>query len=127
MSAEPHLILIVEDSDHCAATLEIAFDAYPGFAVQVTGTAEEAIRLLDNSKIEAVITDLHLPTMDGLEFVSMLRQDRRFAKLPVVVISGDTNPQTPNRARSAGASAFFSKPYSPGAVRQKLEELIDGR
>jgi PleD family two-component response regulator len=122
-----HLVLVVEDSGDCATTLEIALDASPGFGVRVTGTAEEAMRVLENSDIGAVITDLHLPSMDGLEFVLRLRQDARFANLPVLVISGDTDPETPGRARSAGASAFFAKPYSPGAVRQKLEELIDGR
>ncbi len=127
MNAKSHLVLVVEDSDDCAATLEIALDAYSGFAVQVTGSAEEAMRALEHSDVGAVITDLHLPEMDGLEFISKLRQDDRFAHLPVLVISGDADPETPRRARSAGASAFFSKPYSPGAVRQKLEELIDGR
>ncbi|HME09352.1 MAG TPA: response regulator [Bryobacteraceae bacterium] len=127
MSAKSHLVLVVEDSDDCAATLEIALDCHPRFVVQVTGSAEEAMHALESSEVGAVITDLHLPTMDGLAFVSKLRQDDRFAHLPVLVISGDTDPETPRRARSAGASAFFSKPYSPGAVRQKLEELIDGR
>jgi CheY-like chemotaxis protein len=127
MKAESRVVLVVEDSDDCAATLEIALDGRPGFVVQVTPTAEDAIRILGSSDILAVITDLHLPAMDGIEFVSRVRKDARFANLPVLVISGDADPGTPRRARLAGASAYFAKPYSPGAVRQKLEELIDGR
>jgi CheY-like chemotaxis protein len=127
MTRKHHGVLVVEDSGDCATTLEIALDVEPGFTVHIAGTAEEAMRVLEHSEIGAVITDLHLPTMDGLEFVSRLRQDSRFADLPVLVISGDADPETPRRARSVGASAFFAKPYSPGAVRQKLEELIDGR
>ena len=46
------------------------------------------------------------------------------AELPVIVISGDCEPETPRRAQALGA-AYFSKPYSPGAVRQALEQLLD--
>ena len=127
MSAKSRVVLVVEDSDDCAATLEIALDGPPGFVVQVSATAEDALQVLENQDIGAVITDLHLPVMDGIEFVSRVRRNARFAHLPMLVISGDADPDTPRRAQLAGASAYFAKPYSPGAVRQKLEELIDGR
>jgi CheY-like chemotaxis protein len=127
MNAKSRVVLVVEDSAECAATLEIALDGHPGFAVQVTPTAEDALRVLEDHDIIAVITDLHLPAMDGIEFVSRVRQNTRFADLPLLLISGDADPDTPKRAQLAGASAYFAKPYSPGAVRQKLEELIDGR
>lgn len=127
MSAKSRVVLVVEDSDDCAATLEIALDGHPGFVVQVSATAEDALQVLENQDIGAVITDLHLPVMDGIELVSRVRRNARFAHLPLLVISGDADPDTPRRAHLAGASAYFAKPYSPGAVRQKLEELIDGR
>lgn len=127
MSAKSRVVLVVEDSDDCAATLEIALDGHPGFVVRVSATAEDALQVLENQDIGAVITDLHLPVMDGIEFVSRVRRNARFAHLPLLVISGDADPDTPRRAHLAGASAYFAKPYSPGAVRQKLEELIDGR
>jgi DNA-binding response OmpR family regulator len=46
--------------------------------------------------------------------------------MPILVISGDTDPHTPERVRRLGADAFFTKPYSPGEVREKLEQLIHG-
>jgi DNA-binding NarL/FixJ family response regulator len=44
--------------------------------------------------------------------------------MPVLVISGDSDPRTPARVIAAGAQAFFAKPYSPAAIRRKLEELL---
>src|SRR5262249_39755190 len=120
-----HIILIVEDAEDCSATLEVALQSFG--RVCFAGSAEEALRMLHNGPVTAIITDLHLPRMDGFELVSRIRSEPGFATLPIVVISGDSDPETPTRALRLGANAFFPKPYSPGAVRQKLEELVHVR
>ncbi|MGO9617211.1 MAG: response regulator, partial [Bryobacteraceae bacterium] len=86
--------------------------------------AEEALRILDTTEIAAVITDIHLPSMDGFELISRLRNQPRFAHLPILVTSGDPDPASPERALSLGANAYFPKPYSPSAIRRKVKELI---
>jgi two-component system chemotaxis response regulator CheY len=127
MIATVRLVLVVDDSEDCAATIEIALGAVSGIEVCVTHTAEQALQLLETKNVAAMITDLHLPFMDGLELLEHVRANPRWARIPVLVISGDSDPGTPERMRGAGASAFFAKPYSPLAVRQKLEELINAQ
>jgi CheY-like chemotaxis protein len=124
MMGPARVVLVVDDSEDCAATLEIALGAVSGISVFVTHTAEQALQLLETKNVAAMITDLHLPFMNGLELLAQVRADPRWERLPVLVISGDSDPRTPARMRGAGASAFFAKPYSPLAVRQKLKELI---
>ena len=118
------VVLVVEDAEDCSATLDIALHSIAGITVRFAATAEEALRIIERANVSAVITDLHLPAMDGFELVARMRRQSRYAAIPIVVISGDADPDTPRRALSLGANAFFPKPYSPGAVRQKLEELI---
>ena len=119
-----YVVLIVEDAEDCSATLDIALNAIRGVTVLFVGSAEEAWRVLGHENVGALITDLHLPDMDGFELVSRVRADSRYAAIPILVISGDSDPTTPARALELGANAFFPKPYSPIAVRQKLEEFI---
>ncbi len=116
-------ILIIEDADTCRETLEIALSAINGYAVFTFSTAEDALRELQRVNPVAVVTDLHLPGMDGFDLITQIL--RRPAPRPaILVISGDTDPATPQRALSLGANAFFSKPYSPAEVRRTLENLI---
>ncbi len=119
-------VLIVEDIDICAATLEIALLKVPGLIVKSATSAEQALRLLSDGggDISALITDIHLPRMDGFELIEQVRSQPRFSHLPILVISGDSDPNTPDRLRRLGADAYFPKPYSPAEVRQRLEELI---
>jgi CheY-like chemotaxis protein len=125
--APSRLVLVVEDAEDCSATLEIALHSVAGLALCFAGSAEEALHLIDRQPVSAIITDLHLPAMDGFELLSRVRSQPRYSGVPILVVSGDADPETPRRAMSLGASAFFPKPYSPSAVRQKLEELIYAR
>jgi CheY-like chemotaxis protein len=45
-------------------------------------------------------------------------------RIPIVVVSGDSNPESPARSLRRGADAYFTKPFSPSEVRRKIEELI---
>src|SRR5262249_54855583 len=118
-------VVIVEDADTCAATLEIAFLSIPDVTVVAVSSARQALELLDDGQAAALVTDLHMPRMDGFDLIAKVRADGRYARLPVIVVSGDTDPRTPERVTRLGVNAFFSKPYSPAEVREKLEQLLN--
>ena len=118
------VVLLVEDESGCTATLEVAFDSNDSPALHHTATAEQALAILYDGLISALITDIDLPSMDGLELIRRVRAEPSLGALPIVVTSADADPATRERAFELGANAFFSKPYSPLAVRQKIEELI---
>ncbi len=117
-------ILLVDDSEDCIATLDLALQTLPGIVVRPSLSAEAALMALESDTVSAVITDIHLPEMTGLELVVRIREDPRFRSLPILVVSADTDPSTPARALGLGATAYFAKPFSPSAVRKKLEELL---
>ena len=117
-------VLIVEDAEDCATTLEIALSAIRNLHVRHAHSAESALMTLENEPVAVLITDVHLPSMDGFELLTSIRRHPIHSRVPILVISGDADPATPRRALNLGANAFFGKPYSPAAVRQKIEELI---
>jgi CheY-like chemotaxis protein len=120
-------ILVVDDAENCIATLEVALQSVPGALVRPARTAEEAWELLQRCPVDAVITDIHLPAMNGLEFIARIRRDAKLRALPIIVVSADPDPAGPGAALRSGADAYFAKPFSPAAVRKKLEELIHAR
>jgi CheY-like chemotaxis protein len=123
-------VLIVEDSENSRAMLEIAFLGIPDLSVLVVPSAAEALRVLNNGSSESVrvmVTDLNMPRMDGYELIRRVRADQRHSEMPIIVISADTDPATPDRIAALGVEAFFPKPFSPALVRRKLEQLLNGR
>jgi CheY-like chemotaxis protein len=63
--------------------------------------------------------------MDGFELIQAIRSEPRCVSLPILVVSGDSDPRTAARLATLGANAYFPKPYSPAAVRHRLEQLIN--
>ena len=119
-------VLLVDDAADCLETLDVALQAVPGIVVRSARSAEAAWEMLAGDPVSAVITDIHLPRMTGLELISRIRQEPKWRALPILVVSADADPAAPRTALESGANAYFSKPFSPGAVRKKLEELMHG-
>jgi DNA-binding response OmpR family regulator len=118
-------ILVVEDNDVCRDALEVALAKLPDFTVRTVSTAEQALECLAGGNICALVTDLNLGRMDGFDLIASVRSHPQHHSLPILVISGDTDPSTPARLAGIGANAYFPKPYSPAAVCSKLEQLVD--
>ena len=119
-------MLVVEDAETCASTLEIIFSSIHDLKILLASSAEQAWELLDSrhDDIRALVTDLHMPGMDGFELIEHVRANGRHAALPIVVITGSTDPHVSDRLRRRGVNAVFAKPYSPALVREKLEQLL---
>ena len=89
-------VLIVEDSDTTADT---------DVSVAHAPSGRKAWQLIQNEHVSAVITDLHMPHMDGFELIERVRAADGLAYVPIIVVSGDSDPDTPDRVRRLGADA----------------------
>lgn len=120
-------ILIVEDIETAADMLEIALLSIPGVKVIRACDGLRALEYLapENGRaIDALITDLDMPFLDGFELIRRVRGQQRFHLLPIVVISADTHPRTSERVLSLGANAYFTKPWSALALQKKIQDLL---
>jgi CheY-like chemotaxis protein len=118
-------VLIVDDSDQMTATLEVALSGLPGVVVVSARDGVEALQVLaSRSDVQALITDLQMPRMDGFELIGRVRADGRLAGLPIIAVSGHADPHLPARARALGADAFFGKPFSPARLCEQLIRLL---
>lgn len=119
-------VLIVDDSPQVATTLEIAL-SHAGWDTAIAHDAAGALEMVSLlPSLDAVVTDLDMPRVDGYSLIAALRAHPRAAGAAVIVTSGSTAPDAASQALAAGANAFFPKPYSPAAVRQALDRLVSG-
>jgi CheY-like chemotaxis protein len=86
-----------------------------------------ALEELEAQSIDIVISDQQMPVMTGTEFIAELHHRYKNCSPPVILMSGDHQPQLQNRARELGAEAFFGKPYHMQALIDVLELIMDNR
>ncbi len=123
----PLNILIVDDDKNFAETLQDSLRLKKVDAViSGAGTAHEALSILAREVPSAIILDIQLPDMNGVEFVKVIRASARLKDIPVLFISAKyTEPADRSEAMLAGASAFFSKPADVDELWRELKYLVD--
>lgn len=119
-------ILLAED-DRTSRVL-MAGILTPTYETIVTENGAEAWGALQaNPDVELAIIDLNMPEMGGMEWLEMVRAHPRFAKLPVIVCTGDSDRATVAKAVSLGVASYLVKPYTRSSVLEKVSQIIRPR
>lgn len=113
-------ILLLEDDEDMLLTLGEALEM-EGHTVTYGRSGTDGLSLLSQTLPELVISDLRMPDMDGLGFIREVRQQVRWAKLPIIIMSGSASDQ--DRALEAGASDFLVKPFHFPELESALERI----
>jgi two-component system chemotaxis response regulator CheY len=117
------LALVVDDSRATRAMLRTMLSNL-GFDVLEAGHGVEALeRLHQASAVDFALVDWNMPQMDGLELVRSIRAERRFAGLPVMMVTAETDMGQMARALMAGADEYALKPLDQDALVTKLRML----
>lgn len=122
-------ILIVEDSDSIRHMIEALMSAR-GHEVEAVSTGAKGIDAALARRPDAVLLDLNLPgSFDGIDVCRKLRESDATRAVPVIFISALADDASKKRALEAGATAYYTKPFSPTALLKVIESipLHDGR
>ena len=95
-----------------------------GFEVHEASSGLEALTVaakLDG--LSLVLLDWNMPEMDGRQLLERLRADERFADLPVMMVTTESEMEQVEVALNAGASEYLMKPFSPQTFAEKIEHL----
>jgi two-component system chemotaxis response regulator CheY len=71
-----------------------------------------ALSVLQSRSVDLVITDVHMPNMDGIELTRRLRALPSFGKLPIILLTTESDPAKKAEGRAAGATGWIVKPFS---------------
>ncbi len=118
-------VLVVDDSlSQRRAMGQLLADA--GFNVITAGDGIEAVNLLKQTKPDAVLTDLEMPRMNGIELTAHIRSQASIKHLPVIMITSRTTQKHRKMAEEAGINFYLVKPVREDDVLAKLHLLMEG-
>jgi|SRR5687768_10025332 len=118
-------VAIIEDERELREGLRVLLDFTPDFTcVGGFGTMEEALRRIEGTEVDLILTDIGLPRMDGIEGTRRFRE--KFAELPIVVLTVHGEDDKIFRALCAGANGYLLKDTPPARIIDALKEVLDG-
>ncbi|MDJ0960285.1 MAG: response regulator [Acidimicrobiia bacterium] len=115
-------VLVVDDSMGARAVVSGSL-ASSGFTTSVAGSVAEALEVLEQIEVDALVVDYAMPNADGVALVEAVR--KRTDRLPIVMLSGVADESDRERAAAAGVDAFFDKAdFREGALAETLWSLL---
>jgi CheY-like chemotaxis protein len=120
------MVLIVEDHIEVAQLFSMMLQRQ-GFLTQISRDANRAMRFLQSHSPDAVILDLMLPGVDGVEIARYIRRDSTMDDTPVIVVSANRDPDTEVEVIQAGADIFLSKPINANELGDVVAEFMKRR
>lgn len=122
MTLQSANILIVEDEPDAQSVVADILDLYR-IPSTVAPDAEVALNYLSQAAFDAVICDLHLPGMDGIELIQTIRANSFLRDLPAIAITAYHTSAVKQQALNAGFDAYFPKPLDDTAFVRELERI----
>lgn len=119
-------ILIVDDSPAMRAFIRrvVRLSGMDVAEYFEAANGEEALALLGSQSIDAVLTDINMPVMDGETFVRKMRDAGPLQSTPVIVISTDATANRIETMLSLGAVGYLQKPFGPEQLRNELDRVL---
>lgn len=116
-------ILVIDDDPLIGAATRLALEGGGGYRVELCESGVDALAAARRFRPDLVLLDVMIPHLDGPSTLAALRRAEGFADLPVVFLTGRTEPAALAHYRALGARDVIAKPFDPGMLAHRVREI----
>lgn len=118
--------LIVDDSSVMRKIVERALRqaGLDPLVVHEAGNGAEGLDLLKSKRVDLILSDINMPSMDGLEFLRQIHAQNLAPGIPVVMITTESSEEHVKQAIQAGARGYIRKPFTAEQVKERVLPLL---
>lgn len=117
-------LLIVDDDSSLRDSIS-NYLTYKGFEVDSVDSVQSALQQIFNKKPDMVITDVMMPSINGYDFVQMLRSDTVCYKIPIILLTAKGMTQDRIKGYDLGCNAYLAKPFDPNELISIINNLFN--
>jgi len=121
--AEKPRILLVDDEPSIVKMVGRRLEV-EGFTVSVAGDGQEGLAKAQAEQPDLLILDLMLPKLNGYEICTMLKQDIRYQKIPIILFTAKTQDKDEKLGMECGANAYVRKPFRAPELLETIRKLL---
>ncbi len=117
-------ILIVDDSSSLRMVVRMAL-VNAGYDVLEASDGQQGLVQLEKAaKVNLIVSDVNMPNMDGITFVTHVKKHARHKFTPVIMLTTEGQDAKKEQGRAAGAKAWIVKPFNPPQLLDAVSKLI---
>jgi len=95
-----------------------------GYEVVEAVNGTEAIRKLNQKKIDMLITDINMPEIDGISLIKMVRDNPSYKFMPIIILTTGSQTEKKEEAKAAGATGWIVKPFRPDQLVAAVRKVL---
>ena len=118
-------VLLAEDEEDILTLMAATLGGDERHTLILAKDGEEALRRAQESIPDLIFLDVMMPKMNGYEVCHRLKSDSSTAHVKVVMLTALAQEADKQRAKQVGADSYFSKPFSPAALLEKIDEILE--
>lgn len=118
-------ILIADDSAAMRTMLVSSIELLDEYRIVEASSGFEALRLLPHEKVDLILTDINMPDINGLEFISYIRNNPNYRDIPVIIISTEGSQKDIDKGKQLGANEYLVKPFEPSQLQELVRAYLD--
>ena len=116
-------ILVVDDEEHIVNIMRFTLE-HAGYEVIAAHDGKEGLRMAREEKPDLIVLDLMLPNIDGYKVCRLLKFDKKYQQIPIILASARSEAQDRELGRQVGADYFLAKPFQADDLTTKVREFL---
>ena len=117
-------ILAVDDSPSMRQLVSLTLSG-AGHQVHLAEDGEDALKVAQGLQVDVVITDIHMPNMDGITLIKRLRELTPYKFKPILVLTTESAKDMKMKGKEAGATGWIVKPFDPESLLKVLDRVLE--
>lgn len=117
-------ILIVEDSATTRALIRAVIEELDDYETVEASSGFEALKMLPQQQYDLIITDINMPDINGLELINFVRNNERYSRIPIIIVSTERSEEDKKRGMALGATAYVTKPFKSFELQEIIAKIF---
>ena len=121
--SDSNSILVVDDIEENCDLLELKLKRN-GYQVSIANNGQEALDTLAEKHIDLLLLDITMPVMDGVDVLKRIKQDEKYSKIPIIMLTAAGEPKTVLKCLRLGAMGYVTKPSDMDEVLKTIANCL---
>ncbi|MCU0569803.1 MAG: response regulator [Oculatellaceae cyanobacterium Prado106] len=117
-------LLVIDDEPLLQVVVQAALEDIAGWDVGVAGSGEEGVAIALTTPLDAILLDVSMPDMDGIETFQQLQQQPQTREIPVVFLTAKVQPADKVRFAELGIRGVVTKPFDPMTLADEVARIL---
>jgi CheY-like chemotaxis protein len=120
-------ILLIDDEETIQEVVQVGIEIESGWQVAIASSGAEGIDLAESQQPDAILLDVMMPEMDGIDTLSQLKSNQKTSAIPVIFLTAKAQAEEKNQFQSLGVVDVITKPFNSMTLASQIAKILGWR